>query len=180
MGRKLVTGLAAALVVSAMANMFLLAMGTSRRHGGPDRGPMGGPPPPAARMLEAARDLPDGARASVGAIARTHEKTMETAMRAMDGYFAEMNALMTSRDFDAEKLKDLHRRMDTADAAIKKEMEETTLAIAARLSPDERIAFFKRLMPPRGGHHDDMPPPPPHSGNTPDGAPEKTDRPATE
>lgn len=151
------------LVVSLMANMFFLGMFVSHPHGpnfGPDGGPGGGPQSHTNRMLDAARDLPDGKRQLVKSIIKTHAATMDARMETMHGLFEDMKKTMTAETLDKGAVNAILKQIDATDIALKNEMKSTVLAIADALTPAERVAFFDRMFArppfdgPRGGPDD--------------------------
>jgi len=152
------------LVVSLMANMFFLGIFISHPHGpnfGPDGRPSG-PPSHTNRMLDAARDLPDGKRQVVEAIIKTHATVMDAQMEKMHGLFEDMKKIMTAETLDKGALNAIHKQFDATDMALKNEMKSTMLAIADALTPVERAAFFGHMFPrpPFDGPHDN-----PHDKN---------------
>ncbi|MFA7275438.1 MAG: periplasmic heavy metal sensor [Pseudobdellovibrionaceae bacterium] len=154
------------LVVSLMLNAFLIGKSLPDHMGPPMRGgpqemehPEG--PPEAFFFGEVARKsrtLSNDGQAKIKAILAQYQTQDGASFAQTEKLFDEAHAALLADPFEPEKLAAIHQRIGEADVAAKKQIGDMMLAIAAALSKEDRLAFFKDMGP---GHKPDGRPEPP-------------------
>lgn len=162
------------LAVSVLLNAFLAGFIISGcRDGGPPpfpHGPHGGDGPPHERgsmvdhILESSAGLSKEGQKIVSDVVAKHKSALnDDKMETTRAIFDEIGTALTAPKFDKAKIVALHKKLNETEVKMKTAIGDTMTEIAQSLSDQDRIAFFKEMLPPppRGnGDGDDGPPPP--------------------
>ncbi len=131
---------------------------------------------PEDRMAQGLGALPPGPRETVRALLDQNRAAAEGRMREMRDLFRQIQPTLTAAHFDADALRDLFRRIDATDLALKQAMATTLMTIATTLPDHDRQQFFRHMPPvgPGGGPGGAPPPeelPPPDAPPPAEGTP---------
>ncbi len=160
MNKNLILGLlACSLILNAFLAGYLVA-----NHG---RHFM--PPSPLHRMEKAIDHLDPAYQDKVRAIVHDNQAQLDKEMKEMGNTFHDIHPILTAPHFDAQKLRELHKKLFAYDDKLKEGMLSMLIKIGEILPDKERITFFEEIKPedhgphgfggPDGGPHG--PPPPP-------------------
>lgn len=166
MKNKLVIGLAVSVLLNAFLAGFIFSgckdAGPPPFHHGPD----GGPPHERGSMvdhiLKNSSDLSEQGQQSVKDIVSKHKEALDNdKIDSNRTIFDEISKVLTAQKFDKSKIVELHKKLGDSETKMKTEIANTMTEIAESLSDEDRIKFFKKMLPKKpDGNFGDGPPPP--------------------
>lgn len=140
------------LLASVLLNVFFIGHGITFF--------LMGPPPhhdPMSRIPSATKHLVAEHQETIRNMWSETQKQMETKMDDMFLSMKEARAILIAPDFDEVALEKLHQEIEGKDQEIKTLLADTLKKTAKVLPDEERITFFKEILPQDFPH----PPPPP-------------------